>query len=171
VHPAARLAASAALLACLSFPALAGDACDGAVQATGLQPLPNPLTVAFHNPRNTAQASRVGAAFVDGLRAGGVTVQPKGTVVLRLTFLITTADGHSQHEYTDFSWTRAPGAANGPPPTITVTAGLSNPGQATLLWVASLECKIKTQDPTVLAQALGQVIGQVLGQHLDQKSF
>ncbi len=172
MNPIVGLAASAALLAGLAGPAVAGQACDGAIQASPLQPLPSPLVVAVDYPRKTVKASKVAATFIDGLQSAGVTVQPKAASVLHLTFLITTTGGGGQsHEYTDFSWTAAPGAANGPPPTITVTAGLTRSGQATLLWVASLECKVKTQDPMVLAQELGQVIGQVLGKQLDQKSF
>jgi hypothetical protein len=166
-----RLAAAAALLAGLAGPAMAGQACDGAIEASSLQTLPTPLAIAFTDPRNTAKSKIVTASFEDGLRAGGVTVQPDAADVLHLAFIITTADGGQTHEYSDFSWTAAPGAAAGPPPTLTVTAGLTVKGQPTLIWVASLACKIKTQDPTVLAQELGQVIGEVLGKQLDQKSF
>jgi hypothetical protein len=168
---AARLAASAALLAGLAGPAMAGQACDGAIEASSLQTLPTPLAISFQDPRNTAKSKTVTASFEDGLRAGGVTVQPDAADVLHLSFLITTASGDNMHEYSDFSWTAAPGAAAGPPPTLTVTAGLTARGQPTLIWVASLACKIKTQDPTVLAQELGQIIGEVLGKQLDQKSF
>jgi hypothetical protein len=152
-------------------PALAGQACDGAIQASALQTLPSPLVVAVQDPRNNAQSKTVVASFEDGLRAGGVTVRPDGASVLHLTFLVSTANGGQQHQYADFSWASAPEAASGPPPTLTVTAGLSTRGLATLIWVASVECKVKTRDPLALAQELGQLVGQVLGQHLDQKSF
>jgi hypothetical protein len=166
-----RLAMTAALLVTLAGPALAGEACDGAIEASALQTLPTPLAIAFQDPLSTARSKTVTASFEDGLRAGGVAVQPDAADVLHLSFLITTADGGQMHEYSDFSWTAAPGAAAGPPPTLTVTAGLTARGQPTLVWVASLACKIKTQDPVVLGQELGQVIGEVLGKQLDQKSF
>jgi hypothetical protein len=166
-----RLAAAAALLIVMGGPAMAGQACDGAIEASALETLPTPLTIAFTDPRDTAKSKIVTASFEDGLRAGGVAVQPDAADVLHLSFLITAASGDRVHQYSDFSWTAAPGAADGPPPTLTVTAGLTVKGQPTLIWVASLECKIKTLDPTVLAEELGQVIGEVLGKQLDQKSF
>jgi hypothetical protein len=166
-----RLVATAALLMALAGPAMAGQACDGAIEASTLQTLPTPLAIAFQDPRNTAKSKIVTASFEDGLRAGGVAVQPDANDVLHMSFLITTADGGQIQQYSDFSWTAAPGASSGPPPTLTVTAGLTVKGQPTLVWVATIECKIKTQDPAVLAQELGQVIGQVLGKQLDQKSF
>jgi hypothetical protein len=166
-----RLAAAAALVVLIAGPAMAGEACDGAIEASALQTLPTPLTIAFTDPRNTARSKVVTASFEDGLRAGGVAVQPDAADVLHLSFVITTASGDGVHQYSDFSFAAAPGAAAGPPPTLTVTAGLTVKGQPTLIWVASLECMIKTQDPVVLAQELGQVIGEVLGKQLDQKSF
>jgi hypothetical protein len=168
---AERLAASVVLLAGLGGPALAGEACDGAIEASPLQTLPTPVVITFSSPRDDARAKPVVASFEDGLRAGGVAVQPDAADELRLSFLISTEDGGQLHEYSDFSWTAAPGAADGPPPTLTVTAGLTAKGQPTPLWVASLQCKIKTRDPVVLAQEIGQVIGEVLGKQLDQKSF
>jgi len=165
------LVAAAALLIVIGGPALAGEACDGAIEASSLQTLPTPLAIAFQDPLNTARSKTVTASFEDGLRASGVAVQPNAADVLHLSFLITTADGGRMQQYSDFSWTAAPGATSGPPPTLTVTAGLTARGQPTLVWVASLECKINTLDPTVLAQELGQVIGEVLGKQLDQKSF
>jgi len=173
---AARLAASVALLiglggGIMAGPAMAGDACDGGIEASSLETLPTPLVIAFQDPRNTARSKIVTASFVDGLRAGGVAVQPDAADVLHLSFLITTADKGQVRQYSDFSWTTAAGAAAGPPPTLTVTAGLTVKGQPTLIWVASLECKIKTEDPVVLAKELGQVIGEVLGKQLDQKTF
>ena len=167
----ARIAASAAMLAGLANPALAGQACNGSVQASLLQAVPDPLVVALQNARNTAKAKQAAANFTEGLRAAGLTVQLNGASVLHLTFLVTTlGSGGQLHEYSDFSWTAAPVAA-GSPPTITVTAGLTSRGMATLLWVASLECRVKTRDPTALAKELGQIIGQVLGKQVDQKAF
>ena len=168
----ARLAAAAALLVLLTAPALAEEACDGSIQASVLQPLPSPLVVTVENLRNTPNAPKAEASFIDGLRSAGVKVEPDAENVLRLTFLITsTGTAELPHEYTDFSWTAVPGAASGPPPTITVTVGLGGRTRPNLSWVASLACQVNTTDPTMLAQQLGQVIGEVLSKQLSQESF
>jgi hypothetical protein len=166
----ARAAAAALVLIGLAGPALAGQACDGSGQASPLQNMPSPLIVAFQNTRTSAQAKQAAASFEDGLRAGGVNLQPNAPTLLHLTFLITVMGSSDlPREYTDFSWTA--NAASGVQPIITVTAGLTKRGQQTLMWVASLSCKVKTQDRNVLAQELGQVIGEMLSKQLYQKSF
>ncbi len=171
-----RLIATAGLCACLagpafSAPAFAGQACDGAIQASALQTMPSPLVIAVQNPRDTAKAKLAEASFVEGLQSAGVTVQPNAMDVMHLTFLISVDNGGQIHDYTDFSWTSAPGAAQGPPPTLTITAGVTARGQQTPLWIASLECKVKSEDPTVVAKEIGQVIGEVLSKQLGQKTF
>jgi hypothetical protein len=167
-----RAAAIAALLCGMAAPAFAGQACNGTVQASTLQAIPNPLVVMFQPMRFDAKARQVAASFTDGLRAGGATVQPNAANVLHLTFLVGTSGGQGPaREYSNFAWTKEPAAAGDGPMTITVSAALTNRGQLTLLWVASLTCQTKTRDPQVLAEEIGQVLGGVLGKQADQKAF
>jgi hypothetical protein len=173
MNGAVRLAAAVALLGCIAAPAMADDdACEGAVQASDLQSLPSPLVVAFAPMRTSPQAERIAAAFDAGLRAGGLTLQPDGASVLRLTFLFTTTGKDGQtHDYSDFEWAAAPGAADAPPPTLTLTAGLTKRGEVNLMWVATLSCTVNSRDPQALAQEVGQAIGEALAKNLSQVSF
>jgi len=169
---AARIAAAAVVLAGLAMPALGGEACDGSLQGSRLQSVPDPLTVTVEYPRKTAKAMAAAASFSDGVKAAGVSVVPDGTTTLRLTFLVTAATGAVPvQQFSDFSWAETTASADEPPPTLTVTVGLLSHGLATLLWVASVECKVKTRDANLLARELGQVVGESLGQDVSQKTF
>ena len=36
-------------------------------------------------------------------------------------------------------------------------------------WVATLDCRVQTDDPAVLAEFLGRTIGQAVGKHVERK--
>ena len=166
----ASAATLAAALLCAVSPARAGDACDGSIQATSLRPLPSPVVLAIQATRTSPQEEKVRTRFADALQAAGVSVQPHADATMRVSFLVTAMDGGRPRQYTDFSWATGPGAAP-LPPIITMTITVSDPAKGTLLWVASLQCRIKTRDPEALATQIGQVIGQTLGSHINDKSF
>ena len=157
------------VLVCFATAARAAGACDGSIQASALRPLPDPLTVAIQATRSAPEEEKVRQRFVDAMQASGVTVEPTGSVVMRLSFLVTAMEeGGRPRQFSDFSWASATGTAA---PIITATITLSDPQRGTLIWVATLQCRMKQRDPEALAAQLGQVIGQTLGTHVSERTF
>jgi hypothetical protein len=153
--------------------------CTGTVQASLLHPLPKPLVVGSQRNLDDATNPQLARRFTDGLQQAGITLGDRGAnTTLSVAVSIATPPPDSniaKGTYKGFNWvsgdqlppgTRVPGILSA---TLSISAVLADTTAATQSWVATIDCKVQTDDPGALAQYIGSTIGRVMGQNTDRK--
>lgn len=154
---------AAAALAAAGGPALAGNACSGTYMTSVMQPIALPVTVGMADaPENPGMAEH----FAAGLRAGGAQIDPSSPLKLGLLFTLSTrgAGPLQGTSYNNFTWADEGGhLADINAAKLNITANVVDRVSAAYVWIASVECTVKTRDGGALAAELGELIGRTLG--------
>lgn len=158
--------------------ALAASSCTGSLATSLIHPLPASLSVALEtSPDDTANPA-LARQFVAGLRKAGVTVTKQGNVSLSMSVTVVPAAGAASGvggTYKGFAWVsgeQTPTPGHGPgirSANLSLSVTLTDTAQSTLSWIASVQCKVQTDDSSTLAEGLGEVIGRSIGQNFDRR--
>jgi hypothetical protein len=151
----------------------AAGICSGVLQTSLLHPLPKPLTVG--SQRNIADTvnPQLSQRFADGMQQAGVVLSEQANTTLSIAVSLSAQAGSGLK---GFDWTSGMTFADGYTPnirssTLTISAVLSDNAAYTQSWVATLGCKVQTDDAGELAEFIGNVLGKVIGQNLDRRTI
>ena len=158
--------------------ALAASACTGSLATSLIHPLPASLSVTLEtSPDDTANPA-LARQFVAGLRRAGVTVSKQGSVLLSMSVTVVPSAGAAGGvggTYKGFGWVsgeQAPTPGHGPgirSANLSMSITLTDTAQSTLSWIASVQCKVQTDDSGAVAEGLGEVIGRSIGKNFDRR--
>ena len=156
----------------------AGKLCQGEYQTSLLYAWPAGTRFGLSmRPPSDGNSSRL-EAFINGLRSAAVPIDPDSTTKVHLVFSVIPtkqeqkATGMTPGVYTDLSWRSAPRTGgsrsrNAPDPNLTgatlnLTVIVSDTAEHRQMWVATMQCVMKTNDAPALAQDVGNSLGQTL---------
>jgi hypothetical protein len=174
----ARAACALGLLLGMMTHAAAAGSCAGTIQTSSLHPLPKPMVVSGATSIANSPNPELTRRFVEGLQRAGVTVAEEGgNVTLNIAVSVTGPPGSSvkSGQYEGFGWVSGePIAAGQTVPAIRSTilalsAVLSDDVAITQSWLATIDCKVQTDDPGELAEDLGYSIGRAFGSDMERK--
>jgi len=171
------------LLACTfgssaTVPARAASVCSGTMRASLVHPLPAPLVVGASRRITDAPNPELAQRFVAGLREAGVIVSEQPNATLSIAVAVRTAP-RSQIKsgtYNSFEWMNGVlGAPKGQSQglrtaSLSISAVLADKAQSSQSWVATIDCKVQTDDAGELAQFMGETIGRAIGRQIDGRS-
>ncbi|MFO1027288.1 MAG: hypothetical protein U1E70_19095 [Acetobacteraceae bacterium] len=168
----------AVLTAALATPASADATCAGTVSGSPLQALPRPTIVSVVQPVTDDANPGLAQEFLNALQAAGITVVPsgQGNTQLDMTFTVNAGPGATSGAFKGFGWMsgmQAPsgGASALPGSVVSISIEATNLGNQSLAWVGTIQCTIKTADPTALVADLGRVVAKALGRSMEQQAF
>jgi len=154
----------------------AAGGCSGILQTSLLHPLPNPLTVGSQRSIADTANPQLSQRFADGMQQAGVVLAQQANTTLSIAVSVTAqaGSGLASGSYKGFDWTSGQTISDGRTPnirsaTLTISAILSDNAAATQSWVATIGCKVQTDDAGELAEYIGNVLGKVIGQNLDRR--
>jgi hypothetical protein len=96
---------------------------------------------------------------------------PDSSLVLDITFLVTDYASGSPELHTGFAWMKNRADKVSQPPTIKLTAGLSKKDSNEQMWIATMECRIVSSDPQLIAHDMGLVLGSYFGKQVTTTKF
>jgi hypothetical protein len=164
----------------MPWPTLAArNSCPGDYQTSHINPWPANVTFAVPMPTTESDATQARiAGLMFGLKSAGLAVGPQGTLTMHLVFTIRPPKGKSSKSneggiYSDLSW-RRPGNTFGrdlndpmlPGSFLHVTVIVNDNAENRPVWLASLECTVRSGDTELLAREIGTDIGQMMAQSL-----
>jgi hypothetical protein len=138
-------------------------ACPGTMIATSLSPISPGSAVEYRILPPSTENLALGESFAKGMREAGVITAEDGPLVLTIAFLVTqtiSASPASTILRSDFAWMKelnrtklqkADGRVGAHQPTLRLTASLLKKESVALMWVANVDCTIKTLDAHQLA--------------------
>ncbi len=166
------------LLASAVAPAIADGMCAGTVTGSVLQALPKPGTVSVAQPVSDVANPALAQEFLNGMQAAGLTVAAPGqsNIQIDATFTVTAPAGATNATYKGFGWmsgTQMPsgGGTALPGTALSVSIEATNLGNQTLAWVGTINCTVRTNDPSALAADLGRGVARALGRSIQQQPF
>jgi hypothetical protein len=156
----------------------AAGICSGILQTSLLHPLPKPLTVGSQRSIADTTNPQLSQRFADGMQQAGVVLSEQANTTLSVAVSVSAqaGSGLASGSFKGFDWTSGMVFADGHTPnirssTLTISAVLSDNAAYTQSWVATIGCKVQTDDPGELAQFIGNVLGKVIGQNLDRRTI
>jgi hypothetical protein len=166
--------------------AAAMDACGGRFSAAALHPLPVPAVIKLEVFDDSSRSLRLGQAFTDGIRRGGMRVD--GTPTIMAVVSVNVLGGSSyQPRYrspdrNESAWLEG-GLHRALPDLPTESILLqASPAQATLLtarielrdaasrqvdWIGSIQCTPQGTDDQQLAFEIGELVGRSAGKRIE----
>jgi hypothetical protein len=169
-HAGVTMLAATVLAALAVVPARAAGSCTGTYITSALEEIPQSTRVGLDPRERTPTSVAADERFLAGMQAAGARVQENSDLRLRLVFSViqgmtsTTSEAPADAEvYNDSTWldpslrirSKQPGS-------IVLTAQVMNVSTASITWVASIRCDIRTSDGGALAEDLGRVVGATL---------
>ena len=173
---------AAAVLLALAGPALgAPSACNGNLRASLVHPLPKPLTVGTSRSIDDVANPELARRFAGGLSKAGLTMVDTGSSTLSIAVSVTApaggGSGVTSGYYKGFEWmSGSPTATAGRLPsirgaTLSISAVLTDNTAIAQSWVATIDCRVQTEDPGTLAEFIGNAIGRVVGKDIDSRKI
>lgn len=159
----------------VSAQAQAASTCSGTMRASLVHPLPAPLVVGASRRITDAPNPELARRFTEGLRKAGVAVSEQPNATLSIAVSVRTAP-HSRVQsgsYNSLEWmSGVPGAPDAQAPglqaaSLSISAVLADKAQNSQSWVATIDCKVQTDDAGTLAQFMGETIGRAIGKQID----
>jgi hypothetical protein len=160
---------------------LAASTCAGTIRSSLVHALPRPMVVmgGVTSIANTT-APELTRRFVDGLRRAGtnIAMADEGNVTLNIAVSVTAPPNASNvisGSYQGFEWVsggrievgqRLPDLRSA---NLSMSAVLTDNQAATQSWVATVDCRVQTDDPEALAEELGLIIGRAFGTNVQEK--
>jgi len=161
----------------IAAPVLAAGTCAGTILTSQLHPLPQSMVVMGAATSITdSQTPELTRRFVNGLQRAGVTIADQGNVTLNIAVSVTappTASNVVSGQYRGFEWVSGGRAEGGQVPSIrsaklNMSAVLVDNVAITQSWVATIECRVQTDDAAALAEDLGLNIGRAFGTNVKE---
>lgn len=169
----------AAVLVAVASPARAAGTCAGTIETSVIHPLPQPMVVMGATSIANSPNPELTRRFVSGLQQAGVRVSDDdGNVTLNIAVSVAAPPTDSKivsGQYEGFSWVSGePLAAGQTVPglrstSLSMSAVLSDNVAVTQSWIATIDCRVQTDDPGSLAEDLGLVIGRAFGNNIDRR--
>ncbi len=156
----------------------AAGTCAGTIQTSSLHPLPKPMVVSGATSVANSANPELTRRFVQGLQRAGITVaEEDGNVTLNIAVSVTAPRGSSvkSGQYEGFDWVSGEPIAGGQmvpgirSTTLALSAVMSDNVAITQSWLATIDCKVRTDDPGALAEDLGYAIGRAVGSDMERK--
>jgi len=158
----------------------AAGTCRGKIETSLLHALPRPMVVMSARSMNDSPSREVTRRFVEGLQEAGVAVGDYGNVTLNLATSVTAPRNGSNvvsGRYEGFNWVSGDPVAAGqripglPSTNLSMSVVLADNLANTQSWLATIDCKVETDDPGALAKDLGVLIGRAVGSNQELKRF
>ena len=161
----------------VAAPVLAAGTCAGTIRSSLLHPLPRSMVV-IGTAVSTTTSSDLTRRFADGLRRAGVSIADEGNVTLNIGVSVTappTASNVTSGQFHGFEWIssgrvevgqRIPDLRSAD---LSMSAVLTENQAATQSWVATIDCRVQTDDPGALAEELGLIVGRAFGTNVQEK--
>ena len=167
----------AAALIAIASPSLAAGTCAGTIETSLLHPLPRPMVVTAATSVANSANPELTRRFVSGLQQAGVTVGNKGNVTLNIAVSVNAPAGSTiiSGQYQGFEWVSGEPLAIGQTvpglqsTNLNMSAVLSDNVAITQSWLATIECRVQTDDPGALAEDLGLALGRAFGTNVDRR--
>ncbi len=173
--------------------AWAMSSCSGQYSAAALRPLPQPAVAALDVLDNSPRNMRLSQALTRGMNDGGMTTAGSGNVRLSVSYTLSGGGGggygRTRNSYDQWGaqseWggmsggvpMEQPGmprfgAAPSPGPrTLMLRADLRDAATGLPLWIATIQCQVRTSNEQQLAYDIGTLIGRSAGKRVDRSSF
>jgi hypothetical protein len=172
-----RLALMAASVLCglvFSHGAYALDTCKGTYSGSAIRPLQSPNVILFQ-PETNDQPTALGNGFIAGLQRAGVVTTGQPTTRLDIVSIVTPAQvGSSQQQrYHGAGWVAdtSASAESVVSSTLQLSVILTDIKTAEIIWVASLSCKVLTNDKGRVVETIGELLGRALGKEIGITRF
>ena len=158
-------------------PVMAAGTCAGTIRSSLLHPLPRSMVV-MGTAVSTTTTSDLTRRFSDGLRHAGVSIADEGNVTLNIAVSVTappTASNVTSGQFHGFEWIssgrvevgqRMPDLRSAD---LSMSAVLSDKQAISQSWVATINCRVQTDDPGALAEDLGLTIGRAFGTDAEER--
>jgi hypothetical protein len=145
--------------------------CPGTYTASAIHPLLSPNVVMLPNIRRSASAE-LGSRFIAGLQRGGVVTSGQPTMRLGFTAMAIPSSAvmsRTPGSYRGAGWAldTSESADSVMSSTLHVSMTLKNIQTSETIWVASLDCKILTENKGRLIEMIGEILGGAIGKEID----
>ncbi len=158
--------------------ARAAGSCTGQYQTSQLYPWPAGVTFNPALQGNDENSKSRVAAFEDGLRAGGVTVDDTSSYAMQVVFSFLPGRGGNTDTadvYPDLQWNSAHGRSAGivrpqlVGQMLNLTIIVTDNNAYRQMWIGTMQCTIRSADTAVLARDVGEGLGRTLAASLGRR--
>jgi hypothetical protein len=165
--------------AAISSGVQAQSLCTGTLRASMVHPLPKPLVVGTERSLQDTANPELAQRFANGLQNAGVTLGDGGNATLSMAVsVVASASGTSvtSGTYKGFEWMsgKPVGTAGAAPglrsAALSISVIVTDNVAIAQAWIATVDCRVQTDDPGALAEFLGNMIGRTMGQNIDRKA-
>lgn len=165
--------ASAACWLAVCHGALALNVCAGTYSGSAIHPYRPPIVIRFQ-PETNDQPTELGNGFIAGLQHGGIVTTGQPTTRLNIASVITlprTGSGQPQRYHGAWAEDSSASAEFVVSSTLQLSVTLTDIKTSDIFWIATLSCKVLTNDKERVVETIGELLGRAVGKDVEPTRF